>query len=288
MRKFFATLIASLFLFASGEAYAPEGEVYVTMLDVGQGESILVETPEQNILIDTGYTGESNKLRAELEKAGVTRFERIILTHPHVDHIGGIGMILDNYEVDEISDNGIASTSTLYQRYRSADVKLSTLKTGDVLDFGGDVTFEVMNPLNRYSLMNNNSIVGKLIFDDFSMLLTSDAEKALEEELRLRENVKADVLKASHHGSITSNLDDFLGTVNPEAILISAGKDNDYGHPNKTVLSNMRAYCGDIFCTAFNGTIKVVSDGATFEIICENQADWLEEYTGEYVAITRL
>ena len=121
MRKFFATLIASLFLFASGEAYAPEGEVYVTMLDVGQGESILVETLEQNILIDTGYTGESDKLRAELEKAGVTRFERIILTHPHVDHIGGIGYILDNYEVDEISDNGIASASTLYQRYRSAD-----------------------------------------------------------------------------------------------------------------------------------------------------------------------
>lgn len=289
MKKFFAGLIASLFLFATGEAYAPEGQLYVTMLDVGQGESILVETPTQNVLIDTGYISESSKLQSELEKAGVTRFERVILTHPHVDHIGCIGYILDNYEVDEISDNGMESASPLYQRYRNSGVPISSLEAGDVLDFGGDVTFEVMNPLNKYKLMNNNSIVGKLVFDDFSMLLTADAEKALEEELLGRENVKADVLKASHHGSITSNIDDFLGAVNPEVILISAGKDNAYGHPHKIALHNMRAYCGnDIFCTAFNGTIKVVSDGSTFEIICENQADWLEEYTGEYVSITRL
>lgn len=288
MKKFFAGLIASLFLFASGEAYAPEGEVHVTMLNVGQGDSILIETPTQNVLIDAGDVNDANKLHAELESTGVTRFERIILTHPHADHIGGIDMILGNYEVDEISDNGFASASPLYKKYHSADVKFSTLRGGTVVDFGNDVVFEVMNPTERLPNMNDNSIVGKLKFKDFSMLFMGDAGKTIEEKLLESEDVSADILKAGHHGSKTASSEDFIGAVDPKAILISAGVNNRFGHPHKAALSNMRTFCGNIFCTRFNGTIKVVSNGSGFNISCDNQADWLEKYTGERVTITRI
>ena len=289
MRKFFAGLIASLFLFATGEAYAPEGQLYVTMLDVGQGESILIETPSQNILIDAGDVSEKQKLQSELEKAGVTRFERIILTHQHADHIGGMGMILDNYEVDEISDNGFSSASPLYQRYRSADVKFSTLREGDLISFGNGVVFEVLNPAVKSVRVNNDSVVGKLKFGDFKMLITGDIEREVEEELIASADISADVLDACHHGSITSCTEDFLGMVNAKVILISAGKNNAYGHPHKKALRNMRLFGSDIYCTAFNGTIKVVSDGSSqFTVICDNQADWLEQYTGERVTYTRL
>ena len=288
MRKFLAALIASLIFFASAEAYAPEGEVHVTMLNVGQGDSILVETPTQNVLIDTGDVTEQDKLKAELDKTGVTRFERIILTHPHADHIGGIGYILDNYEVDEISDNGIFSASPLYKRYRDSGVKISRLREGNSVDFGGNVHFDVLSPTFRAENMNNNSIVGKLIFNDFSMLFMGDAEKQIEEELLAAQDVTADILKAGHHGSKTANTEDFIGAVQPKVILISAGENNRFGHPHKVALSNMRTFCSNIYCTRFNGSIKVVSDGNGFDVYCKNQAAWLENYTGERVTYTRL
>jgi len=288
MKKFLAGLIASLLFFASAEAYAPEGQLYVTMLNVGQGDSILIETPTQNVLIDTGDVSEQERLKAELQAAGVTRFERIILTHPHADHIGGIGFILDNYEVDEISDNGLFSASPLYKRYHDSGVKVTRLREGNSVDFGGDVRFDVLSPTFYDQDMNNNSIVGKLVFKDFSMLFMGDAEKQIEEELLDTQDVTADILKAGHHGSKTSNTEDFIGAVRPKVILISAGEGNRFGHPHKAALSNMRTFCSDIFCTRFNGSIKVVSDGNSFDVYCENQADWLESYTGERVTITRI
>lgn len=292
MRKFLAALIASLIFFASGEAYAPEGEVHVTMLNCGQGESILIETPSQNILIDAGDVAEADKLKAELDKTGVTRFERIILTHPHADHIGGMATLLENYDVDEICDNGLYSSSPLYFAYRTADVKFSTLKAGDILDFGNTVQFVIMNPsspVTSYTSVNNTSIVGKLIFGNFSMLFTGDAERELEQDLLCERNdLESDILKAAHHGSKTSNTPDFLAAVNPKCILISAGIQNAYGHPHKAALSNMRSFCNQIFCTRFNGTIKITSDGNSFEVDVEYPVEWLDAYTGERVIVTPL
>lgn len=291
MRKFLAALIASLIFFASGEAYAPEGQLIITQLNVGQGESILIETSSQNILIDTGDVTEQDKLKAELDKAGVTRFEQIILTHPHADHIGGMEFLLNNYAVDEISDNGLYSTSPLYFKYRTADVKFSTLKAGDVLDFGNGVEFIVMSPtppVTHYSNVNNSSIVGKLVYKNFSMMLTGDAEKEAELELWERNDLESTILKAGHHGAKTSSTADFIAAVSPEVILISAGEDNKFGHPNKATLSTMRMFCGKIFCTRFNGTIKVISDGETYSLDVEYPVEWLEPYTGERVTVTRL
>ena len=301
MNKIFAAVFGLLFfIFNTCAAYTDEGKLRVTMLDVGQGDAFLVETPTQNILIDTGDVDANDKLLAGLNKAGVNRLERVILTHPHSDHIGGIQAVLKNFPVDEIIDNGIASSSPLYKNYRKADVQFSSLVAGDIVDFGGGVQFKVFYPTtelvkavtskSQKSKPNNESIVGKLTFGDFSMLFTGDAEKAVEDEI-LSPYLKATILKAGHHGSRTSSSANFIANVRPEYVFISAGKNNRFGHPNKQALENYRVNFvlpEKIFCTAFNGTVVVETDGLNHIVLPERFNDWVESYSGEIITVTRL
>lgn len=283
MFKFLAGLCASLIFFAHAHAYSPEGKIFVTMLNVGQGDSFLIETPTQNILIDAGDVSTRNTLLAELRKAGVTRFEKVILTHTHADHIGGLQAVLNNYVVDKIYDNGFESNSPFYKKYHDAPTKFGVLRDGDKLDFGG-ATFKVLHPNERADKVNNQSIVGKLIFKNFSMLFTGDLEKDAEEQLIRRHNVRANVLKAGHHGSKTSSSNIFLGHVLPSSILISCGTQNRFKHPHKAALRRMKFFTDEIYCSAFNGTVKIISDGNTFIIEPEDNIEWLEYYLDEKAA----
>ena len=231
MNKIFMAVFGLLFFIANiCSAYAPAGKLYVTMLDVGQGDAFLVETPSQNVLIDTGDVDRSDELVAELKNAGFTRFEQIILTHPHADHIGGVNSILGNFTVDTISDNGIVATSPLYLQYHTAEVKINTLKTGDVVDLGGGVKFKVLYPsasfvsdVNRGKRKvnyNDTSIVGKLIFGDFSVLFTGDAGKFVEDTLRenFQADLKSTILKAGHHGAKTSSTSSYSSASKRKAL----------------------------------------------------------------------
>ena len=274
MNKIFAAVFAAIFFIcATCSAYAPEGKLFVTMLDVGQGDAFLIETPTQNILVDTGGVDSRKKLIAQLNELCIERLERVILTHPHADHIGGIRAVLDNFAVDEIFDNGFKSRSPLYKDYRNADLKISTLKAGDVLQFGDGVKFNVLtpNPLVTFANVNNQSIVAKLTFGDFSMLFTADAEKSLEDFLT-DYDISATVLKAPHHGSKSSSSADFIANVKPEIVLISAGKNNSFGHPHKSTLRTYRENFilpQNIYCTAFNGRVRVESDGFNKAVITD-------------------
>lgn len=305
MKKIFAAVFGLLFfVFAAAcSAYAPEGKCYVTMLDIGQGDAFLIETPLQNIMIDTGDADHRAELVAQLKTAGVTRLEKIILTHPHADHIGGVAALLKNFPVDEIIDNGILSTSPLYRSYRKADVKLSAAKAGDVIDFGGGVKFRVFNPdsltvrvvnsKSQRSSPNNESIVGKMTFGDFSILFTGDAEKILEESLveNFQAELKATILKAGHHGSKTSSTAEFVAAVAPDFVLISAGADNKFGHPHAAPLSTFRenfVLPENIFCTRFNGCVRIETDGKNYFLLVDKPDDWVERYTNEKVTVIRL
>ena len=289
MKKIIFTLVfvPAFFLCAICAAYAPEGKLFVTMLDVGQGDSILIETPTQNILIDTGDVSARKILVDELKKAGVTRFERIILTHPHADHIGGVSAVLKNFPVDEISDNGFPSANPLYGKYREAKVKFSSLKAGDVLKFGDGVYFEVFapDPFEEFNSVNNQSIIGKLIFGEVSVLFTGDAGQAVEKALlKSPYDLSATILKAAHHGSKSSNSKKFVNAVAPDYVLISASIDNKYGHPHKRSLETFADFIGDgdvIFCTAFNGTVRVETDGSDVEVFPEHDVNWLDDYLEE-------
>lgn len=295
MNKIFAAVFGLLFFLCSVcSAYAPTGRMYVTMLDVGQAEAFLIETASQNILIDTGSVESRQSLLSQLDAAGITRFEKIILTHPHEDHIGGVRAVLDNYDVDEIIDNGYVSTSPLYRDYRRANVTFTAATAGDVINLG-IATFKVFAPsesLTTYKI-NDRSIVGKLIYGDFSIMFTGDAEKRLETWLSntYAAQLQSTILKASHHGSKTSSVEDFVFRVSPSYVLISAGKDNAYGHPHKRPLRTYRecyVLPENIFCTAFNGSVRIETDGKNYLIIPMTARDWVEDYTGEVISVTRI
>ena len=266
---------------ASSAAQAGK-DVTIKMLNVGQGDSILIQTAEQTVLIDTSDVDERDKFKRELDKAGVKKIDKVILTHPHADHIGGMDVLLKDYQVGEVYDNGMPSTSKLYIGYmkqlKSKGIKHTALKAGDVLDFGGGVSFKVFYPTKELVEKgtqkgykhdpNNESVVGKLTYGDFSMLFTGDAEQPVEEQLLKSDakDLKSTILKSPHHGSSTGSSVPYLKAVWPEAVLISCGKGNDYGHPHKETMKKFQAMKLQIFETDKNGTITVTSDGQTYSI----------------------
>lgn len=261
----------------------PQGSIIIKMLDVGQGDAILIQTAEQTVLIDTSDVDERDKLRAQLAKAGVKKIDKVILTHPHADHIGGMAVLLgEGYEIGAIYDNGMPSTSKLYIDYRkqakAKGIPHQALKAGDVLDFGGGAQFKVLSP--EESLVqkgqqkgykhdpNNESVVGRLTFGKFSMLFTGDAEKEAEGAIAAQfgSELKSQVLKAPHHGSKTSSSAAYLRLVQPEVCVISCGAGNDYGHPHKETLKKYQALHAKVFETDKNGTITITSDGKGYDV----------------------
>ena len=258
-------------------------ELTVTMLNVGQGDAILIKTAEQTVLIDTSDLDEQEKLRAELKKAQVKRIDKLILTHPHADHIGGVeGVVLKDYEVGEVYDNGMPSKSKIYLRYmkiiKQRNIPRHALTAGEVLNFGGGVSFKVLSPpkdvVEKGSKStdnhdpNNESVVGKLIFGNFSMMFTGDAEQQAEKVMvdNFAGDLRSTLLKAGHHGSKTSSSAAFLRAVQPEGVLISCGAGNDYGHPHKQTMKKYQSLKLKIYETDLNGTIVVTSDGKSYKI----------------------
>lgn len=268
---------------AAVQTSVPQGTISIKMLDVGQGDAILIQTQEQTVLIDTSDVDERDKLRAQLAKAGVKKIDKVILTHPHADHIGGMEVLLDgSYEIGSVYDNGMPSTSKLYLSYmkkaKARGIPHHALKAGDVLDFGGGAQFEVLSP--EESLVqkgqqkgykhdpNNESVVGRLTFGQFAMLFTGDAEKEAEASIAARygSELKSQVLKAPHHGSKTSSSAAYLRLVQPETCVISCGAGNDYGHPHKETLKKYAAIHAKTYETDKNGTITITSDGKSYEV----------------------
>ena len=261
-----------------------DGSITVKVLNIGQGDSILIQTGEKTVLVDTSDVDERDKLRAELKKADVKKIDTVILTHPHADHIGGMDVLLDEYTVGMVYDNGMPSTSKLFLGYvkklKDKHIERKGLVAGDRVDLGGGAVFEVLGPsaalvkegnVKGYKHdPNNESVVGRLVYGNFSMMLTGDAEKKEEQAILASGSpVQSTILKSGHHGSKTSSTADFLRAVRPEAALISCGVNNDYGHPHKETMKKYHALDIPIYVTAANGTITVTSDGKTYDISVE-------------------
>ena len=197
---------------------------------------------------------------------GVEKIDILVGTHPHSDHIGGMAQILQNYDVQEIYMPRVEHTSNTYLRLleeiRDQGKKIHMAKGGSEVKVAldPDVTIRMLAPLSsEYKSLNDYSVALRLEYDDFSILLTGDAEKLSEKEMleNLPDHLPSTVMLLGHHGSSTSNTKAFLEAVSPSAAIISCGKDNDYGHPTEEVLSRLQKKNIPVYRTDRQGSVGV-------------------------------
>lgn len=254
-------------------------QMTVAFLDVGQGDSIYIEAPNGAQMLVDG--GRSSRVLSELSKVmpfGDKSIDVVIGTHPDADHIGGLVNVLDNYSVATMIESGGKSESKIYQSLQN---KITTEKIPHILGRAGmrimldaksGVYFDILYPdIPDVSHMgtNDGSIVGKLTYGATSVMLTGDSP--ISKELYLVNKnpqvLNVDILKLGHHGSRTSSALSYLEATTPSLAIISAGKDNSYGHPHKEVLSNLSSLGILYLATYTNGTIVCQSDA--IRIICK-------------------
>lgn len=249
----------------------------VIFFDIGQGDSIFIETPgNYQILIDGGP---SNVI---LEKLGKEmdfwdrRIDLIILTHPEHDHIAGLIEVLKRYEVENIVWTGILRDTAEYKEWirliEDEDSNIKIVQAGQKI-ITPNLFFQILHPLENLKGQdvkntNNTSIINRLVFNNISFLFLGDAYKSVERKL-VSDGVylDSDILKVGHHGSKTSTSKELLESVNPCMAVISAGKDNRYGHPHEQVLEILNDYGIRVLRTDEIGDIKIISNGDKIKII---------------------
>ncbi|SDF11892.1 ComEC/Rec2 family competence protein [Sporomusa acidovorans] len=252
----------------------------VKVLDVGQGDAILIRTKDQVALIDTGDVPAREKLISMLKSEGITTIDKLIITHPHADHMGGAAAIFEQFTVKQVYDSGQKTNSNLYKQYltqiKKKNIPFTVVAAGMTIDLGGETLLKVLAPEQPFiggsdSDLNNNSVVTKLVYKNFSLLLTGDAEAQAEERMLKRDaaGLKSTLLKSGHHGSNTSSSVPFLQAVKPEAALISLGANNEYHHPHPSTLKKYKENKIKIYRTDTDGTLTVASDGNTYTITKE-------------------
>ena len=262
------------------EVPVPEdGQVMFHFIDVGQGDAILVTTPDGNMLIDTSIKAVREDLVNYLDAAGVKELEYLVLTHPDADHIGNADYIIENYDVKNILLPDCVSSSKTYERMIDAmeksDAKVMVPEVGYTFKLGALVN-TVIAPLKEYDDPNEMSIVIKSVFGETSVMLTGDAEVESEGDIVATWNkadLDCDILKIGHHGSRTSTTDDFLAAVSPEIAIISCGEGNSYGHPHEETVQKLDEEKIPLYRTDDYGDIVIITDGKTYEVITENKID---------------
>lgn len=244
------------------------GKLVVDYIDVGQGDSILIRQGEYTMLIDGGTSECKDDLLNFLQQENVDRFEYVIGTHPHEDHIGSLDDVVSAYDFDTfLFPKATATTRTfenLVLAVQAKGKKFTTPKPGEVYQLG-EATITVLAPNSeRYGSYNDYSIVVKVTYGNTSFMFTGDAETLSEGEILEKGfDLRADVLKIGHHGSTTSTSKKFLEAVNPKYAVISVGRDNTYKHPTKTTMDKLQRNNIPVYRTDESGTVEAVSDGTT-------------------------
>jgi beta-lactamase superfamily II metal-dependent hydrolase len=256
----------------------------VVALDIGQGDAILILSPNgETMLVDGGNSSRDadEVILPFLEERGFDRLDVMVLTHPDADHVGGLPAVLRSIPVDVAVATGQVHTTQIYaeflQELQQARDRWGTQvirgTAGVEIPFDPDVRLEVLGPSQEAvdgDDKNNASIVLRLTYGQISVLLTGDAELEEENWLLDREvDVSTHVLKVSHHGSDTASSTDFLDAVNAEVALISCNANNQYRHPDSKILSRLTRREVDTYRTDRQGTIEVVIDGTGYWVETE-------------------
>lgn len=252
-----------------------EGEgLTVYFFDVGQADCALVRADGHDMLIDAGDRGDDGRVLGLLRDRGVTRLDYIVATHPHADHIGCMASVVREFDFDSIlmpdAETGTKTFEELLDAIDEKGAAVDVPSPGDTFSLGG-ARVEVLAPAKGYDNLNDMSIVLRLTYGDTSFLLTGDAEKASERDMLASGlPLSADVLKVGHHGSNTSSREKFLKAVSPKYAVISCGKDNSYGHPDRDTLKRLEDAGAKVFRTDENGTVTAFSDGINVKITAES------------------
>lgn len=259
-------LLIGIACMGGGQAGAPPQEFTVSILDVGQGDAILIQDPEGATILIDGGPGSS--VTDRLQESGVTKLDAVILSHPHADHLAGLASVIDKYPVAAVYDAGSPSSSPLYRDFlkliQEKGIAYSVLRQGRVLSFG-ELVMQVLSPGERQSEddMNANSIVIAASFRGLDILCPGDAEGNVLAALDLPQ---VEVFKVGHHGSRDGQLKPVLDAIRPRVAVISAGTGNSYGHPAEDTLAKLKVAGAETYRTDTQGTVRVILAGGHMEV----------------------
>lgn len=246
----------------------------IFFIDVGQGDSTLIITPDKKtVLIDGGGSdsfdvGEKVLLPYLLDRR-ILKIDYVLISHFDTDHCGGILTIMEKVKVKNIIISEQAEHSENYERFKKLmihkKIRLIEVKKGDKIKIGRYSEFKILFPTSRLlseNPLNNNSIVAQFNYNNFKMLFTGDIEKLAEQQILKTEKaeIRADILKVAHHGSKTSSIPEFIKAVKPKIALIGVGKNNTFGHPNQQTIKNLENIKCRIYRTDLQGEIIIKID----------------------------
>ena len=231
----------------------------VYYIDVGQADSILIMNNGESALIDAGNNEDGQDVVNFIKSKGITKLNYVIGTHPHEDHIGGLDDVINNIDIDKIYLPKIQTTTKTYQDVLTAiqnkNKTITTFKKGDKFSIG-EANSEIMtDSISDKNNLNLSSNIIRMEYNKTSFLFTGDAETENEKAI---EWSQTDILKVGHHGSKTSTSQKFLNQIKPTYAIISVGKDNDYGHPNKETLDKLKNIGAQVIRTDESGTIEII------------------------------
>lgn len=271
--------VSAVLAILSYSAYAsqPDGRLHIHFFDVGQGDAALITTPSgRQILVDGGYY--PSVIEGHLGRT-LPFYDRsldiVFATHPDADHITGLPGILERYDVDlMVISTRESDISPYYDELIEVaivnDVERKRAIIGESIDIGDGVRLEILHPGRTLDedKRNNNSVSFRLVYGDFTLLLTGDAERNAERQM-VQENdaaaLQSLVFKVGHHGSNTSSIPEFLDAVRPQIGIVSAGQDNKFGHPHDDVMCRLYKQGISVLDTRCHGTIELVTDGTQME-----------------------
>ncbi|QDY32645.1 cell wall-binding repeat-containing protein [Clostridium sporogenes] len=261
------------------------GPVTVHYINVGQGDSILIQQDGHNMLIDAGTNASESIVVNYLKSKGVAKLDYVIGTHPHEDHIGGLDKVIDNFAVEKVIMPKVTHTTQTFKdvitSIQNKGLKITVPTVGDKYSLGA-ADFTILAPNNSsYRNLNNYSIVIKLKFGNRAFIFTGDAESLSEGEILAKQlDITGDVLKLGHHGSKTSTSQNFLNKVNPKYAVVSCGKNNSYKHPHQETLNKLKVKNIKVYRTDEAGTITATSNGSSLSFNAK-QGSYIG---GDYVA----
>ncbi|RDW20856.1 competence protein [Oceanobacillus arenosus] len=251
-----------------------QAEMQVHFIDVGQGDSILIQTPSnKTILIDGGSPKEGKKVVAYLNNLGINQIDLLIATHPDVDHIGGLKEVMKKMKVIQILDSGKFHFTNTYTNYvmeiHKQRIPMSVAKVNEQIKLDPEVNIKVLNADGKGKSNNQASIVLSVSYKAIDFLLMGDSEVEQEKTLLSRQNLESEIIKVAHHGSKTSTSLRFLEEVNPQVAILTYRVGNDYGHPVERVIDNLNRIDAQIYSTGVFGNIRIITNGENYMIIPE-------------------